>query len=66
MHELIGQIVMNKKSKSRGRIIDVYENKMRVNYGGDIATYPFPDALADTLIMADEELQQKYIGARVL
>lgn len=63
MHELIGQLVMNKKTKAKGRIVSVQRGKMKANYGDNIVTYPFPDALADTLIMADEDLQKKYMSA---
>lgn len=37
---------------------------MSVRYGEDSATYSFPEALADTLIMADEDLQKKIYDSK--
>lgn len=62
MHELVGLRVMHRISKRKGRIIDVSNGKMRVSYAdAESSTYSFPACLADTFILEDEDLQNKYV-----
>lgn len=60
MHEIVGMRVMHRTSKKRGRIADISNGKMRVIYADSEYTYKFPACLADTFILEDEELQNKY------
>lgn len=62
MHELVGQLVMNRTSRRRGRITNIKDKKICVSYGEEKYIYPFPEALSNTLIMENEILQQKYIN----
>lgn len=61
MHELVGLKVMHRTSKRKGRIVDISNGKMKVSYGDLESTYSFPACLADTFILEDEELQNKYM-----
>lgn len=61
MHELVGLRVMHRTSKRKGRIIDVSNGKMRISYGDSEGTYSFPACLADTFILENEDLQNKYM-----
>lgn len=60
MHELIGLRVMHQISKRKGRITDVNNGKMWVSYGDSEGIYAFPACLADTFILENEEIQNKY------
>lgn len=61
MHELIGLRVMHRTSKRKGRITDISNGKMKVSYGDLESKYSFPACLADTFILEDEDLQNKYM-----
>lgn len=61
MHELVGLRVMHRTSKRKGRITDISNGKMKVSYGDLESTYSFPACLADTFILEDEDLQNKYM-----
>lgn len=60
MHELVGIRVMHRISKRKGRITDVNDGKMHVDYGDIEGTYKFPACLSDTFILENEELHNKY------
>ena len=60
MHEIVGLRVMHRTSKKRGRISDISNGKMRVIYADSVCTYEFPACLADTFILENEDLQNKY------
>ena len=60
MHELVGVRVMHRTSKRRGRIKEISNGKMRVIYEDAEYTYEFPACLADTIILENEDLQNKY------
>ncbi|MCD8195978.1 MAG: hypothetical protein LUE24_02185, partial [Lachnospiraceae bacterium] len=60
VNELIGQRVMHRKSKRRGIIKSIVGGKIEVMFGDDSSLFLFPAAFADTLILADESLQNKY------
>lgn len=60
MHEIVGLRVMHRTSKKRGRISDISNGKMRVIYADSVCMYEFPACLADTIILEDEDLQNKY------
>lgn len=68
MNSLIGQSVMNLKSKRRGVITSVSSDRMTVSYDETAIDYPFPGAFADTLMLKDRELQdtleEKSAGSR--
>ncbi len=59
MEDLIGKLVMNRRSHARGRIVSISGNKIIVEYSDEeFAAYQFPSALSDTLVLQDRELQQ--------
>lgn len=60
MHEIVGLRVMHRTSKKRGRISDISNGKMRVIYADSVCTYEFLACLADTFILENEDLQNKY------
>lgn len=60
MHEITGMRVMHRISKRRGRIKEVSNGKMCVTYEDAEYTYEFPACLANTIILEDEDLQNKY------
>lgn len=60
MHEIVGLRVMHRTSKKRGRISDICNGKMRVIYADSVCTYEFPACLADTFILENGDLQNKY------
>lgn len=60
MHELIGLRVMHRTLKRKGRIVEISNGKMYVSYSDCEGVYPFPECLADTFILEDENLQDKY------
>lgn len=62
-YELIGQRVMHRKSRMRGIIKNVADGKIMVLFGNNLSTFLFPAAFADTLILADELLQNKYLNS---
>lgn len=61
MHELIGLRVMHRISKRKGRITDISNGEMKVSYGDLESKHSFPACLADTFILEDEDLQNKYM-----
>lgn len=58
--ELIGQRIMHRKSKMRGIVKSVADGKITVLFNDKVQTFLFPAAFADTLLLADELLQNKY------
>ena len=58
--KLIGQMVMDIKSKRRGIITSVSSNRLTVSYDETAKDYPFPDAFADTLILKNQGLQETF------
>lgn len=59
MTSLIGQVVMHRKTKERGVILDIKDNKIYVMQNGQQKIYLYPEALADTLILQNQDLQKK-------
>lgn len=60
VNKLIGQIVMNQRTKERGTIVAVSEERIQVDVGERIVRYPFPDAFASTLRLKDPNLQREF------
>lgn len=61
MHELVGMKVMHRVSKRKGKICEISDGKMKVVYSDSEGVFPFPSCLADTFILEDEKLQNKYM-----
>lgn len=61
MHELVGMRVLHLSSKRKGRITDINAGQMYVSYGDSESMYSFPECLANTFILEDEDLQSKYL-----
>jgi len=60
MNRLIGQIVMHRKSKSRGYIKSVLEDILTVVYDdGSVSKYQYPSCFSSVLILKDESLQKQ-------
>lgn len=61
MQELVGMKVMHRVSKRKGKICEISDGKMKVVYSDSEGVFPFPSCLADTFILEDEKLQNKYM-----
>lgn len=59
MSDLIGQVVMIRRSKRRGTIINVSGSIVSVKFFDGIMDFPFPEAFSKTLKLRDEKLQQE-------
>lgn len=60
IQSLLNKRVMNRRSKDIGRIVSVTETSVSVRHDSfGVVKYPFPSAFADTLILEDEDLQEK-------
>lgn len=57
--KLIGKRVMNRSTKSIGKIVDVRDGKVFVSDGFNTYKYPYPAAFAETLILEDEDIQEE-------
>lgn len=60
--DLLGQLVMHRRTKKRGIIVSIDEKRMSVSFSDETSTYLFPDAFADTLILKDKDLQRQFEG----
>lgn len=60
MHELIGQELRHRKTMERGRITEVVDNRIVVDYYTHESRYIFPAAFSETLELKNQELQKKY------
>ena len=58
-NRLIGQKVMNNKTKARGIIKSINGSIIEVSYYGDIVKYAYPAAFADQLLLYDAKLQEE-------
>lgn len=57
--KLIDKRVMNRSTKSIGKIVDVRDGKVFVSDGFNTYKYPYPAAFAETLILEDEDIQEE-------
>ena len=60
---LIGQTVMDRRTKRRGKIIAVNGSMMEVSFYGDIIKYLFPSAFASYLLLQDGEMQEAFAAS---
>ena len=63
MHELINESVMNTRTREIGTIIAVDDVRIEVDFDDRRAKYPFPQALAGTLMLKNKTLREKYMSA---
>ena len=59
MKELIGKMVMNRKTKERGIVTKIKDDKVMVSYSDVNVVYSYPAAFADILLLADSVLQKE-------
>ena len=60
IHFLLNKRVMHRRTKDIGRIVSITETSVSVSHDSiGTVKYPFPSAFADTLILEDEDLQEK-------